>query len=240
MIRAGCCVWAGCGLWCVRSPQEACHCHSAWSQSPGLLYQWEYWSSLSMKRPCNTMRYEQVYPPEAISVPPCACLGVARALASVSAAALSACRSPRGSRPHRVSPAACRRPTARPLHGVRRGGHMPGPGGCQGRRASRPQTRAPAGAGWQGVGGRARGRRCEKWLYFSYPLYCVWGRAGEMFRLVRCRDGNRKPRDAKLGLDGAQSAPPTTAQRLSCFTGGRTKAYAEAIRSRRLSGVCQV
>ena len=61
-------------------------------------------------------------------------------------------------------------------------------------------------------------------------LYSVWVCTGEMSRLVRRRDGNRKLRDSKLGLDGAQSAPPTTAQRLSCFTGGRTNAYDDATR----------
>jgi hypothetical protein len=43
-------------------------------------------------------------------------------------------------------------------------------------------------------------------------LYSVWVCTGEMSRLVRRRDGNRKLRDSKLGLDGAQSAPPTTAE----------------------------
>ncbi len=43
----------------------------------------------------------------------------------------------------------------------------------------RPQAWAPAGAGWQGVGGRGRGGLREKWLYFSYtpehplPLYSL-------------------------------------------------------------------
>jgi hypothetical protein len=61
-------------------------------------------------------------------------------------------------------------------------------------------------------------------------LYSVWVRTGEMPRLVRRRDGNRKLRNSDLGLDGAQSAPPTTAQRLSCFREGRTKAYDDATR----------
>jgi hypothetical protein len=44
------------------------------------------------------------------------------------------------------------------------------PGGQRGGRAGRPQARAPAGAGWQGVGGRGRVGLREKWLYFSYTL----------------------------------------------------------------------
>jgi hypothetical protein len=71
-------------------------------------------------------------------------------------------------------------------------------------------------------------------------LYSVSVCTREMSRLVRRRDGNRKLRDSKLGLDGAQNATPTTAQRLSCFTEGRTNAYDDATRSRRLSGICQV
>jgi len=35
-------------------------------------------------------------------------------------------------------------------------------------RAGRPQAWAPAGAGGQGVDGRGRVGRREKWLYFSY------------------------------------------------------------------------
>jgi hypothetical protein len=37
-------------------------------------------------------------------------------------------------------------------------------------RAGRPQARAPAGAGWQEVGGRGQVGLREKWLYFSYTL----------------------------------------------------------------------
>jgi hypothetical protein len=37
-------------------------------------------------------------------------------------------------------------------------------------RVGRPQAWAPAGAGWQGVGGRGRVGLREKWLYFSYTL----------------------------------------------------------------------
>src|SRR5262249_36509231 len=55
-----------------------------------------------------------------------------------------------------------------------------------------------------------------------------------------CPYENRQPRDSKLGVDGAQSAPSTTAQRLSGFTGERPNASDDATRSRRLSGVCQV
>src|SRR5215831_11788212 len=40
--------------------------------------------------------------------------------------------------------------------------------GIDGMWAGRPQVRAPAGAGWQGVGGRGRVGSREKWLYFSY------------------------------------------------------------------------
>jgi hypothetical protein len=46
-------------------------------------------------------------------------------------------------------------------------------------RAGRPQPRAPAGAGWQGVGGRGQMGLREKWLYFSYtllaPPHCAHG-----------------------------------------------------------------
>ena len=37
-------------------------------------------------------------------------------------------------------------------------------------RAGRPQAWAPAGAGWQEVGGRGRVGLREKWLCFSYTL----------------------------------------------------------------------
>src|SRR5262245_46568890 len=36
--------------------------------------------------------------------------------------------------------------------------------------ARRPQPRAPAGAEWQGVGGRGQVGLREKWLYYSYTL----------------------------------------------------------------------
>jgi hypothetical protein len=48
------------------------------------------------------------------------------------------------------------------------------PGGQRGGRAGRPQARAPAGAGWQGVGGRGRVGLREKWLYFSYTQVQVY------------------------------------------------------------------
>ncbi len=71
------CGWAGGGAWCGRAPQAACPCRSASSQSPGPLYRWEYWSSLSIRRLCNTMGYGKVY-----RVSPCEGEGIARAYAA--------------------------------------------------------------------------------------------------------------------------------------------------------------
>ena len=66
---SGCCAWAGCGAWCVRSPREACPCRSASSQSPGPIYRWGYWWLLSIRTPWNTMRYEKVYPQKGAAAP---------------------------------------------------------------------------------------------------------------------------------------------------------------------------
>ena len=65
-------------------------------------------------------------------------------------------------------------PARRPTGRARRGGGRlrARPGKACARRAAwggwgRPQAWAPAGAGWQGVGGRGRVGLRQKWLYFS-------------------------------------------------------------------------
>ena len=58
-----------------------------------------------------------------------------------------------------------------PAAGVGRCGQRPGQACARGAgRAGRPQARAPAGAGWQGVGGCGQVGLLEKWLYYSYTL----------------------------------------------------------------------
>ena len=83
------------------------------------------------------------------------------------------------------------------------------------------------------------GARIRFQFPIRFPILCMGPRWRDV---LTCPSPGWKSQTTRFHtrLDGAPSAPPTTAQRLSCFTGGRTNAYDDATRSRRCSGVCQM
>jgi hypothetical protein len=58
-------------------------------------------------------------------------------------------------------------------------------------RVGRPQARAPAGAGWQGVGGRGQVGLREKWLYLSYTLLAPPRRRPTLRTALMCHPERR-------------------------------------------------